>query len=255
MDKSQLVTQATTLRSLHHGSAPLVLPNAWDVATAQAVARAGFPVIATTSLAVAESLGFPDTDTMPADVAFAAIARIAGSVNLPVTADIEAGYQLPASELVNRLVNAGAVGCNLEDTEHHGPDVLVPVERQVARLRSVRQASEEAEVPVVINARVDVFLHESSDPESQLSEGIRRGKAYLAAGADCIYPIFLSDPAAIEAFVREIQGPVNILLRPNGPSPETLARLGVTRISLGAGVFKAAMAEVAQVLESLKQGN
>ncbi len=237
---------------MHKGSGPLLLPNAWDVATAQAVAGAGFPVIATTSLAVAASLGFPDTDTMPADVAFAAIARIARSVDLPVTADIEAGYQLPAAKLVERLLDAGAVGCNLEDTDHHGPGVLVPVERQVARIRSVREASEAAGVPLVINARVDAFLHDSGEPRSLLPEAVQRARAYIEAGADCVYPIFLSDPATIEAFVQAVQAPVNILLRPDGPDRQTLARLGVARISMGAGLFRASMTEIGRVLEALR---
>ena len=244
--------QAQTLRSLHRGPEPLLLPNVWDVASARAVTEAGFPVIATSSHAVAASLGFPDADAMPTDVAFGAIARIAASVDLPVTADLEAGYQLPAPELVERLLDAGAVGCNLEDTDHHGAEVLAPVERQTEWLRAVREASEAAGVPVVINARTDVFLRGSGDPGSLLPEALRRGKAYLEAGADCVYPIGLTDEGVIEAFVREVGGPVNTWLRPGGPSRETLARLGVARISLAGGLFRAAMAQVTRVLESLK---
>lgn len=246
------VYQAETLRSLHHRSEPLLLPNVWDAASAHAVARAGFPVIATSSFALAASLGFPDADTMPAEAAFAAIARIASGVDVPVTADLEAGYQLPAHELIERLLGAGAVGCNLEDTDHHGSDALVPIEAQTAQLEAVREASEAAGVPVVINARIDVFLHESGDLESRLSEAMRRGYAYLAAGADCLYPIGLTDPHAIETFVREIGAPVNIWLRPDGPSRETLARLGVARISLAAGLFRQAMVEVERALDALR---
>src|SRR5437764_15300934 len=137
---TDLTQHAQTLRALHRGSRPLLLPNVWDVASAQAVARAGFPVIATSSHAVAASLGFPDSDVMPADAAFDAVARIASSVHLPVTADLDAGYGLPAADFVQRLLDAGAVGCNLEDTDHHGADVLVPVETQVERLQGVRRA-------------------------------------------------------------------------------------------------------------------
>jgi len=243
--------QAATLRDLHHAAQPLLLPNVWDAATARAVADAGFPVIATSSLAVAASLGFPDDDSMPPDAAFSVVSRVAAAVDLPVTADLEAGYQLPPTEFVERMLAAGAVGCNLEDTDHHGPDVLVPVERQAERLHAVREASDAAGVPIVINARVDVFLHQFGDPESRLPEAIRRGKAYLAAGADCLYPIGLTDPETIAAFVQAVNAPVNIWLRPDGPSRETLARLGVARISLAAGLFRRSMAAVQDLLKDL----
>lgn len=249
-----LTHMAETLRSLHHGSKPLLLPNVWDVASARAVADAGFPVIATSSLAVGASLGFPDADVMPRDEAFAAIARIAAGVALPVTADIEAGYRLPATELIERLLGAGAVGCNLEDTDHHGSEVLVPMERQAERLRAVREASDAAGVPVVINARIDIFLRDPGDSAAKLPEAILRGKAYLAAGADCLYPIGLTDPDAIETFVREMEAPVNIWLRPDGPSRQTLARLGVARISLAAGLFRLSLAEIRRAVEALKTG-
>lgn len=249
-----LAHRAEVLRRLHHGAEPLLVPNVWDVASARAVADAGFPVIATSSRAVASSLGFPDDDTMPAEEAFAAIARIASRTDLPVTADLEAGYQLAPGELVARLLRANAVGCNLEDTDHHGPEVLVPAERQAKRLRAVREAAQAAGVPIVINARIDIFLHEPGNPEALLAEAIRRGEAYLAAGADCLYPIGLTDPSVIEAFVRSIGAPVNIWLRPDGPSRQTLARLGVARISLAAGLFRAALAEITRVLATLTAG-
>lgn len=249
---TDLLRQAETLRRLHHGPQPLLLPNAWDVVTARAVAEAGFLVVATSSVAVAASLGQPDTDSMPPDLAFGAIARIAAGVEVLVTADLEAGYQLPAPELVERLLAAGAVGCNLEDTDHHGPDVLVPAERQAERLQAVRAASEAAGVPIVINARIDVFLRQSGEPASRLPEAIRRGRAYLAAGADCLYPIGLTDPPTIGAFVREVGAPVNVWLRPDGPSRQELAELGVARISLAGGLFRRSMAAIQRALEELK---
>lgn len=249
---SRLVQQARDLRDRHHRREPLLLPNAWDVASAQAVADAGFAVVATTSLGVAVSLGFPDADVMPAELAFDAVARIARAVSVPVTADLEAGYQLPAAEFVQRLLAAGAVGCNLEDTDHHGPADLVPIPHHVERLRAIREAADAAGVPVVINARIDVFLRQSGDPPTLLPEAIERGKAYLAAGADCLYPFGLTDQDAIHTFVQEVGAPVNIWLQPVGPSRATLARLGVARISLGARLFRRAMAEVSRALDELK---
>lgn len=249
---TDLAAQADTLRRLHHGPEPLLLPNVWDVATARAVADTGFPVIATSSRAIADSLGFPDTDAMPVEVVFAAVSRISAAVDVPVTADLEAGYGLPAAVLVQRLIDAGAVGCNLEDTDHHGPDALVPVEAQMEWLRAVREASTTAQVAIVINARTDVFLHASGSPESKLSEALRRGRAYIEAGADCVYPIGLIDADAIGTFVRELKAPVNIWLRPDRCPIETLTRLGVARISLASGLFRLAMAEVQRTLDALR---
>ncbi len=248
--KANLAQQAELLRSLHHDSRPLMLPNAWDVSSARAVEAAGFPVVATSSYAVADSLGLADDDSMPPSMAFGAVGRVATAVSVPVTADIEAGYQLSPVELVAALLGAGAVGCNLEDGDHHGSGVLVPMERQVERLRAVRQASESAGVSIVINARTDVFIREAGEPESRLEEGIRRGKAYLAAGADCIYPIGLTDADAIRTFVREVGAPVNIWLRPDGPARETLAELGVKRISLATGVYRRSLAEIERALKN-----
>ena len=249
---ADLAQRAEMLRSLHHGSAPLVLPNAWDVVSARAVERAGFPVVATSSAAVAESLGFEDSDSMPPDAAFGAVGRMARAVSLPVTADIEAGYELSARDLVARLLEAGAVGCNFEDTDHHGADVLVPVERQAERLRAIRQASDAAGVPLVINARTDLFLVGSGSLESRLAEAIERGKAYLVAGADCVYPIGLTDADMIATFVREVQAPVNIWLRPDGPSLAALAGMGVARVSLATGLFRRSVAEIDRALAELK---
>lgn len=132
--------------------------------------------------------------------------------------------------------------------------MLVPIENHAERLRAAREASEQAGVPVVINARIDVFLRTEGNIDSQLSEAIRRGKAYLTAGADCLYPIGLIDPAAIETFVREVGAPVNIWLRPDSPSRETLARQDVARISPAAGLFRRAMAEVWRAIDALQTG-
>jgi 2-methylisocitrate lyase-like PEP mutase family enzyme len=249
--RPDLAQKAEMLRSLHHKSQPLVLPNAWDVATALVVEAAGFPVVATSSFAVAESLGQPDSDSMPPDLAFGVVSRVANAVTTPVTADLEAGYQLQPEDLVARILESGAVGCNFEDTDHHGSDAFVPIERQAERLRAVRQAADAAGVPLVINARIDLFLRGSGDASSLLEEAVQRGKAYLDAGADCLYPIGLTDAGVIEAFVRAVQAPVNIWLRPDGPSRQQLSELGVARISLAAGLFRRALGEFQRAVEEL----
>jgi 2-methylisocitrate lyase-like PEP mutase family enzyme len=148
-----LAERATALRALHSGQRPLVLPNAWDVASARLVVKAGFPVVATSSGAIAATLGHQDDDSMPIGEAFGVVARIARNVPVPVTADLEAGYGVPPAELVNRLLDAGAVGCNLEDTDHHGGGGLIDADAHVERLGAIRQAANDAGVDIVLNAR------------------------------------------------------------------------------------------------------
>ena len=149
-DVSALAERADALRRLHTGPRPLVLPNAWDVASARLVAKAGFPVVATSSGAIAATLGYEDNDSMPVDEAFGVIARITRSVSVPVTADVEAGYGLSPEDLVERLLDAGAVGCNLEDTDHHRAAGLVDAGEHAERLRAVRRVAAQAGVEIVL---------------------------------------------------------------------------------------------------------
>jgi len=193
------------------------------------VVEAGFPVVATSSGAISATLGYEDNDSMPVDEAFGAVARIRRSVSVPVTADIEAGYQLSPEVLVERLLGAGAVGCNLEDTDHHDGASLVDVGEQVERLRSVRNAATEAGVDIVLNARVDA-LRLDGDRHELFEEAVRRARHYHQAGADCVFPIRLTDDELIGEFVRRVDGPVNIVA-PGAPPLARLAELGVARIS------------------------
>lgn len=230
----ELRDRAERLRAAHRPGSPLVLPNAWDVASARAVEAAGFAAVATSSSAVAASLGFEDGDVAPADEMFAAAGRLTRAVQVPVTVDAEAGYGLAPDELVARLVGAGAVGCNLEDTDHRAGG-LRRLEDQAAWLAAVRAAARASDLPLVINARVDVHLRRYGPEADRLAEAVRRGRAYLAAGADCVYPIMVGDEPTIGGLVEGIGGPVNILFRPGGPSLARLAELGVARVSYGGG--------------------
>jgi len=207
-DVVALAEQADTLRRLHTGPRPLVLPNAWDAASARLVAKAGFPVVATSSGAIAATLGYEDNDSMPVDEAFGVIARITRSVSVPVTADVEAGYRLSPKDLVERLMDARAVGCNLEDTDHHRGAGLVDAAENAERLRAVRQAASQAGVDIVLNARVDVLRLEG-DRRELFEEAVRRARLYLRAGADCVFPIRLADrrsPARASGRARCRQG-------------------------------------------------
>ena len=213
---------AAALRALHVPGDPLVLPNAWDAATARLVAQAGFGAVATTSSGVAEALGYEDGEHTPADEMLAAVARIARAVDVPVTADLEAGYGLPPADLARRLLATGAAGLNLEDTDHARHPALRPAAEQAERIASIKAAAD-----VVVNARIDVHLR-----GGDTGEALDRARAYRDAGADCVYPIGVTDEATIAAFV-ETGVPVNVLLRPGAPPIVRLAELGVARVSLG----------------------
>jgi 2-methylisocitrate lyase-like PEP mutase family enzyme len=236
--RSALAAAADALLAAHHGPVPLVLPNAWDAASARIVEAAGFPAVATSSHAVADVLGGADDDTGDPDVIFPFLARIVGAVRIPVTGDVERGYRLSPTALVDRLLAAGLVGCNLEDSDHHGGGVLVDADRQAAFLAEVRAAADAAGVHLVVNARIDTFLRKTGGDDAQLEEAIRRGSLYLAAGADCVYPIALVDPARIRTLTRAIPGPVNVIARAGGPRLDELAELGVRRISFGGGLHR-----------------
>jgi 2-methylisocitrate lyase-like PEP mutase family enzyme len=255
-DVSALAERAEVLRRLHTGPRPLVLPNAWDVASARLVVKAGFPVVATSSGAIAATLGYEDNDSTPVDEAFGAIARITRSVSVPVTADVEAGYGLSPEDLVARLLDAGAVGCNLEDTDHHGGAGLVDADENAERLRAVRHAATEAGVDVVLNARVDVLGREG-DRRELFEEAVRRARRYLQAGADCVFPIRLADDALIGEFVRRVEGPVNIVAA-GAPPLARLAELGVARVSFAGslmgqlyGAHEAKLSEIAAELAAI----
>ncbi|MEY2446854.1 MAG: hypothetical protein QOH79_330 [Acidimicrobiaceae bacterium] len=246
----ELATQADTLRALHHAELPLVLPNAWDVPSARAVEAAGFPAVATTSGGIAAMLGYPDGEAMPADAMFAAVERIASAVNVPVTADVEGGYGLPAADLVDRLLAAGAVGLNLEDTDHRSHAPLVAIDAQARRIAGVKAAGRAAGVDVVMNARVDVYVRQV---EPTLESALERGRAYVEAGADCVFPILVRDEEHIAGLVAAL-GTVNVYWRDGWPSLARLAELGVRRISFGSGIHREAVARVAEVVGRIRSG-
>jgi 2-methylisocitrate lyase-like PEP mutase family enzyme len=237
------VEASQLLRSLHVPGAPLVLPNAWDAASARAVVSAGFPAVATTSAGVAESLGYEDHQQAPAEEMLAAAARISRVVDVPVTVDAEAGYGLEPAELVTALAETAAAGCNLEDTDHSTGGLRDPGDH-AAWLRRVR-AQDDA---LVINARIDVFLSGSG----QLSDALRRAHEYFEAGVDCVYPITLSDREMLAEFISEAGGPVNVLAAPEAPPLAELAELGAARVSFGSFWFRQTSEYLARSLRSLR---
>jgi len=251
---ADLKAHADTLRGLHHADTMLVLPNVWDAASATIVAEAGFPAIATASAAVSAMLGYPDGEGAPWQEMFAAAGRIARVVSVPVTVDAEAGYGMEPRELVDRLLEIGAVGCNLEDTDHRAGG-LVDAGAQAERLAAIRAAADDAGVPIVINARADTFLPKSGVPaEQRVAEAVRRGRRYLGAGADCVYPIGVGDERDIAALVSEVPGPINGNTRPGGPDLARLRELGVARVSYGPRLYYEALAHLKATVQELSAG-
>jgi 2-methylisocitrate lyase-like PEP mutase family enzyme len=250
-----LAEAAEQLRALHSGREPLVLPNVWDAASARVVAEAGFPVVATTSSGVSASLGWQDGEHTPPDEMFAAIARIARAVDVPVTADIEGGYGLSPEEIVQRMLDAGAVGCNLEDTDHRTGMTLVDARTQADRLAAVRRAARAAGINIVVNARADVFLRQAPADQTAIEEAIQRGRLYLEAGADCVFPIGAPDEGAIAALVDGIPGPINVIAGFRGaPGQARLRELGVRRISYAGRLHRAVLIEHTRCVAAIRAG-
>ena len=213
---------------------------------------AGFQVVATTSGGVAETLGYEDHERAPAEEMLGAAARIARSVEVPVTVDAEAGYGMAPGDLVEALFRAGAAGCNLEDTDHTTGRLADPG-RHAEWLGAVRAAASQRGFGLVINARIDVFLaNRGARPQHELVDrAVTRAGAYRAAGVDCVFPIFLTDSDAIGAFVEAVAAPVNILALPQAPSPTQLAELGVARVSYGSSIHHRVMEDLAAFLAGL----
>ncbi|MFG3439819.1 isocitrate lyase/phosphoenolpyruvate mutase family protein [Nonomuraea sp. NPDC047897] len=236
---------AARLRALHVPGTPVILPNVWDAASAAAVVAAGFPAVATGSAAVARVLGHDDGEATPVDEMMAAISRIARRVDVPVTADVERGYGLDPAELAERLREAGAVGCNLEDSDPRTGE-LVDAGKQARFLAAVREA---AGTDLVINARIDTYSRQGTR-----AAAVDRARRYLDAGADCVYPIGLGDEKEIGLLVAEVAAPVNILFRPGVPSLPRLAELGVARVSFGHGLHQAVAEHARTLIRAIAEG-
>ena len=255
MNRAEQAQQAELFRNKHRGPRLLLLPNAWDAMSARVFVAAGFDAIATTSGGVAWSLGYADGEQTPWAEVVAATARIVRVARVPVTADIEAGYgETPDAVMrsVSEIIEAGAVGVNLEDGTSHGPVPIRSAADAADRIRAAREAAKAAGVPIVINGRTDLYLRNIGDDASRFEETVERGRAYLAAGADCVYPIGLRDPATIGRLVKAIGAPININVRAGSPSVAELEALGVARASTASQVALMAMSMTRQVADELR---
>ena len=245
--------RAARFRRLHE-ERPLVLPNAWDAASARVIELAGAPAIATTSAAVSWTLGRADGEQLDRDEMIGVVRRIVRAVTVPVTADVESGYGTGSEDdvaaTVRAVLDAGAVGINLEDSQGVA---LLPPERQAGRIRAARAAAVAAGTDLVINARVDVYFFGTGSPNLRLEETVRRATVYRAAGADCVFVPGVVDPGIIALLVERNGGPVNVMAGPGAPTTAELGRLGVARVSVGPAIAQVALEATRRAARELLQ--
>ncbi|MFE2881223.1 isocitrate lyase/phosphoenolpyruvate mutase family protein [Streptomyces sp. NPDC059272] len=249
-NQNTLRDRALAFRALHVPGRPLVLPNAWDAASARIVEDTGAAAVATTSAGVAWALGVPDGDLLGRERAVAVVARIAGSVAVPVSADIESGFAAdPAgvADTVRAVLAAGAVGVNIEDALYGGEGVLRPVAEQAERIAAAREAADAEGVPLFVNARIDTFLRGAGGVDATLE----RAAAFRAAGADGIFVPGAVEPGTVKELADGIDAPLNVLVGPGAPPVAELAALGVARVSAGSSVALAAYAVVRRAAREL----
>jgi 2-methylisocitrate lyase-like PEP mutase family enzyme len=247
---------AEAFRKMHQGPRLLLLPNAWDAMSARIFEAAGFGAVATTSGGLAWALGFPDGEKAPWDEVVAATQRITRSVHVPVTADIEAGYGASPDQVarsVSEIIAAGAIGINLEDSTPDPDKPIRTIEDAVARLTAARKAARAADVPIVINARVDLYLKHVHDDEARFHETVRRAKAYMAAGADCIFPFGLNDLKIVGELVTALKAPINVVGRNGTPGVEHLQQIGIARVSIASGATLATMSFIRRIADELSK--
>lgn len=235
--------KAEEFRELHDRKRVLVLPNAWDVPSARVFEDEGFPAVATSSAGLMVSLGYPDGEGIPFREFVSAVGRIAKVLSVPLSADVVGGFGASPEAVVrsvSAVVKAGAVGINIEDFVHSAKKLL-PLEKQVARLRALVKLRDSQKVRFVINARTDALRFAGGDVDTKLDEAIRRAAAFRDLGADCVYPMGLTDSDSISKFVKALDFPTNVMVRKGLPSVPELRRLGVARVSFGPSASYAAM--------------
>ncbi len=239
-----LKQKAEEFRAMHRAGKPLVLLNAWDSASARIFEAAGAVAVATTSAGIAFSHGYRDGQKISRDEMLAQVASIVAAVKVPVTADVEGGYgQRPedAAATARGVIAAGAVGLNLEDGEDDPKQPIADLKRQLEKIAAVREAARASGVPLVLNARTDVFLKQVGEPEQRFAMAQERLAAYRDAGADCVFAPGVREPETIAKLVHELSCPLNILVGPDSPSIPELARMGVARVSVGSSAMRATL--------------
>lgn len=254
MDIRALAQKAEQLRKLHHGPRMLLLPNAWDVVSARIIEECGYPAIATSSAAVAFSLGYPDGQRISRDEMLDMAGRIARAVEIPVTADLEAGYGTTVKDMVETVkaaIAAGVVGMNLEDVTGDDESSLVDLPLQVEKIHAICDTAKSLGVPFVLNARTDIYLMPIGPEATRFERTVERLRAYRDAGASCLFAPCLYDREAIAKLVKAVEAPVNILANPACPPIPELEKIGVARLSAGSGVMRATMGLVRRIAKEM----
>ena len=255
IDLEKQKAKADAFRARHRGPRILLLPNAWDVASARVLEEAGFGAMATTSAGIAFTLGYPDGQRISREEMLRVVARIVAAVGVPVTADMEAGYgdrPEDAAKTARGVMEAGAVGMNLEDRTDDRRHPLMDLPLQLEKVAAVKEAVRTAGLPIVLNARTDVFLLQVGPPEKRYDMALQRLAAFRDAGADCVFVPGLRDAEALGRLVQDLQCPVNVLAGPGFPSVPELEKLGVARVSLGSGPMRATLGLLRKMAEELK---
>lgn len=248
--------KADLLKKLHHSGKMLVLPNIWDAAGAVLLESLGYPAVATASAAIARAHGYEDGEKIPFDLLLAIVGQIAKSVDVPVTVDMEAGYAADHETLksnIRRLIAAGVAGINIEDTDVLTRE-LMPIDEQVEKLKLIGRVADRENTRLFINARTDIFLVNPDLPEDQkLALAIERGRAYVEAGADGIYPIFATEEETVKTLVNALKVPVNVLAKSGAPDLDVLQKLGVARVSFGPNVHRATLLSMEALLKNVRE--
>jgi len=255
MNVDEQKAKALAFRAMHRSGKILVLPNAWDVASARVFEEAGYGAMATTSAGIAYSLGYPDGQKISREEILARVGRIARAVKVPVTADVESGYgprPEDAARTAREVIEAGGVGMNLEDGSDDVSKPLAELSLQLEKIRAVREAALKTGVLLVLNARTDVYLAEVGAAKRRYDETLRRAVAFRDAGADCVFVPGLRDPETIGRLVKDVKCPVNILVGPEWPTIADLEKLGVARVTVGSAAMRATLGLVHRIAKELQ---
>ena len=250
MDGQNQAQKAEQFRKLHHGPRLLFLPNAWDVVSARILEECGHPAIATSSAAVAFSLGYPDGQRISRDEMLEVAGRIARAVEIPVTADLEAGYGTTVKDMgetVKAAIAAGVIGMNLEDITGDDESSFVDLPLQVEKIRAICETAKSLGVSFVLNARTDIYLMPIGPESTRFERTAERLRAYRDAGATCLFAPGLYDRETIAKLVKAVEAPINILANPACPPMAELENIGVARVTAGSGIMRAALGLVRRI--------
>jgi len=247
---------AAKFLEMHLNPPILRLANAWDATSAKIFELSNFEAIGTTSSGIAASWGYPDGEVISLSELLIVVSRIASTINVPLSVDLEAGYGSSAESAlrsVDQVIDAGAVGINLEDVERSGDQSIVDINKQMEKIAAIRELANKKDLHLLINARTDIFLRSEDSKQRQMAEVINRGNKFKESGADCIFVVGTGGLSATElqSLVNEIHAPINLFVGPNHPPINELEEMGVARVSFGGQPMRSAYAKLAQIAKNM----